>query len=237
MAFIVKKDFYTVYTSEDFDKLIGDNESIWQDQLPRTIEDIKAYLRARYDVEKIFAEVKDFDIATAFLREDRIIWEETAYDSTATYNTDDLVSYSTGIYQAKEDAITGAFDSDKWTLLGTDGDFYTCIKDSTGNLPSDTEFFSNTDSRNAKIVEITVDFMLYNLMPRLNNVDIPKIRNERYDGDRNNMVTGAKGWLNDVNKGKLQPDLPIRIEGELDQTGNVVIFGDAEQTKRRHYAF
>ena len=38
------------------------------------------------------------------------------YDSTATYNTGDLVEYSNALYRCKEDGVTGTWDSTKWEL-------------------------------------------------------------------------------------------------------------------------
>jgi hypothetical protein len=79
--------------------------------------------------------------------------------------------------------------------------------------------------------------LIYNMMPRLNNIDIPRIRNERYDGDRATVFSGAIGWLNKVNAGKIQPDLPLRYEGQQDQTGNKVISGYAEEVTAKNCAF
>lgn len=42
------------------------------------------------------------------------------YDSTETYNTDDIVAYDNGIYKCLDDNVTGTWDSTKWeaTTLG-----------------------------------------------------------------------------------------------------------------------
>lgn len=194
--FIVKEDFYTVYTSENFDLLTGSDDTIWQKALPKTIEDAKGYLRSRYDVTSIFSTIQI---------------ETDDSDVTATINQ--------RIYQS------------------TSEKFYYCIKAATTQLLTNTTYFEERDDRNPKLVEVIVDMLIYNMMPRLNNIDIPVIRNERYDGNRATVFSGAIGWLNKVNVGKIQPDLPLRYEGQQDQTGNKIISGFAEEVTAKNRAF
>jgi len=168
--FLTITDFYGVYTAERFDKLISSDDSIWQDELSITIEDISGYLRARYDCNLIFAPL-------------------LTYDAGTTYAVGDRLYYSSV--------------------------FYVCTTESTGNLPTDTDYFSRNDSRNAKIKEITLDILLYNLTQRLNNIDITANRVARHED--------ALIWLKNVSKGLIQPNLPLIEANQTDQTGNIVI--------------
>lgn len=240
--FLIKSDFYGTYPEEAFNKLINDDDSIWENKLTDTIEEISSYLRARYDVALIFADMLLFDVATAFVIGDWIYWTEALYSETATYLTGERVTFVTGtktyIYEANQNVSTPeAFDPAKWTLLALDESKYKCIADSTGNLPNDTDFFTAGDPRNGKIVEITIDIVLYNLLNRLNNIDIPVNRKERYDGNDAKQTGGAIGYLKLINKGQIQPDLPLIEENQEDQTGNIVIASGNTDVQTKNYVF
>ena len=79
--------------------------------------------------------------------------------------------------------------------------------------------------------------MLYNLLSRLNNIDIPTIRKERYDGNDPKQTGGALGWLEKVRRGYVQPDLPLVEANQEDQTGNKIIYGDATEAKAKDFTF
>ncbi len=242
MSFLLKSDFYGTYPEEAFNKLINDDNSKWTNQQVNTIEEISSYLRARYDVALVFADLLPFDVATAFVIGNWIFWSEAVYDETSTYLTGDMVSYTpaltTYIYEANQDvAVPEAFDPAKWTLITENESKYTCIADSTGNLPNDTDFFTEGDPRNGKIVEITIDIVLYNLLNRLNNVDIALNRKERYDGNDAKQTGGAIGYLKLINKGQIQPELPLIEANQEDQTGNIVIETSATEAQTKNYVF
>lgn len=110
----------------------------------------------------------------------------------------------------------------------------TVIEDVKGYLRARYDIdtiFDPEENRNPKIIQVIVDILIYNLLARLNNIDIPIIRKERYDGNDPRQMGGALGWLRRVSKGEIEPDLPLREEGQEDQTGNIVIYGDAEEVK------
>jgi len=236
--FILKSDFYRTYPQDAFNKLINEADEIWQTQLISTIEEISSYLRARYDEALIFKVLKPFDAATVFVIGDRVYWIEDAYDATQTYSENDFVSFEKNIYTANTDiAIAEPFDPAKWDFVAANESKYECIADSTGNLPIDTDFFSSGDPRNLKMVELTADIIIYHILTRLNNVDIPVFRKERYDGNSASQNGGAIGYLKQINKGSVQPNLPLITENQEDQTGNIVIVESATESKERNFTF
>jgi len=91
----------------------------------------------------------------------------------------------------------------------------------------DTVFSAPAGSNYRMLVSVMVDIMIYNLLARLNNADIPVIRKERYDGNDPRQIGGAIRWLKDANKGNIDPLLPLNEDNQEDQTGNVRVYGQA----------
>jgi len=149
--FIVKQDIYSRYPSADFAKLIDSDDTVWQNELSRVIEDVSGYLRARYDVDSIFISI------------------ETHSDSN-TYSQYEMVQNSTTLYTALQDVPSGI-------------------------AINKASYWEAKDIRNQKIVEIVIDILLYNIIPRLNNYDIPATIKERYNGNTDKDSSGAIGWL------------------------------------------
>ena len=61
-----------------------------------------------------------------------------AYDSTKTYNTDDVVMYQYLMYKCKEDNVTGSWDATKWerTTAGENGAGGTEVEANPSGTPS-----------------------------------------------------------------------------------------------------
>ena len=82
-----------------------------------------------------------------------------------------------------------------------------------------------------------MDLALYNIYSRLNSVDIPVIRKERYDGNDSRQTGGAMGWLKMVVKGHIQPDFPLIEASQEDQSGNVIMFGYGKASTDQNTSF
>lgn len=236
MLFILKKDFDIQIPELQLDKLIGDN-AIWEAEIPRTIETISSFLRARYDVSVLFAPFLLYADLTEYAINDRIFWTEPAFSDTETYLTDERVSYLGKLYKSKAGSGPGAWNPSEWDYLAEDESLYYCTSVSTGNLPTDTDFFTAGDNRNQDLLIRVIDIALYNIYSRLNNVDIPAIRKERFDGNDSRQTGGALGWLKMIVKGQLQPDFPLIEENQEDQTGNIVAYGYAKTATDKNTAF
>jgi len=80
---------------------------------------------------------------------------------------------------------------------------YKCnVATTPGNLPTDTNFWSATDERSAKMVSIVVDLSLYHLHSRINPRNIPDLRGIRRDD--------AVRWLTETRDLKNNPSfLPV----------------------------
>jgi hypothetical protein len=194
--FLLKKDFFQFIAETDFNKLIGYNQNgdvIWINEVPRAIETISGYIRARYDVSEVFKNTNDFD-------------------STLVYTAGQYVWYNDLMYKC---------------ILASE----------TAQSITDTTYWIQEDYRNPKIIELVADICLYNFFSRLNSVDIPTYRKERYDGNSDKQIGGAIGYLKNVSKGNIEPNLPLRTAGQTDQTGNKIIYGNAELSFANKYTF
>lgn len=228
--YLVKYDFQTLIEEDDLNELLNDNDRVVEDSIDSAVEEVASYIRHRYDFDQVFAVQIPYTDLTAFAINDRVYWTETAYSTLITYTIGQRVSYLDNIYSAIGTTTPGDFVPAEWTLLAEDNTFYICTAISTGNLPTDTDYFTAGDNRNAKIKEITIDVVLYNIHSRLSPSNIPDVRRTRYDGFGNQKDSGnALRYLEKVQKGNVMPDLPI-ITPVL-QNSERVSFGTSPNTK------
>lgn len=104
--------------------------------------------------------------------------------------------------------------------------------DTGGTDLSDTNNFTQKDDRNPKLVEVLVDIVLYNIHSRINPKSVPTQRKIRYDGDDPEQRGGAIGWLKNVQKGSITPDLPVIVDedGETPQNTESLAYGTSSNT-------
>ena len=60
---------------------------------------------------------------------------------------------------------------------------YVCIQDATAIDLTDTDYFTQQDSRNQIVLQKFIDMVLYHLHAHITPQNIPTIRQQRYDGD------------------------------------------------------
>lgn len=196
--YIEKRDLYDFITQTNLEE-IADKDIYINNAMSAAQQEIISYLANLYDTDTIFTldgEITDFDIAEAYVANNRIIWEVNVYVPATTYNTDDYVSYDDGthtyIYKCNNDGVTGVWNGDKWDKLFEDGSFFYNILTGTGDYPDDTDHWTKGNPQNAKLREIFADITIYNLHARVNPVQIPELRMDRRDN--------AINWLKMLNK-------------------------------------
>lgn len=102
MPYLIKNDFRRVITVADFEGLIDSDDNVWQDAELSAVEEVKSYLRHRYDVAAEF--------------------DKEEHDSTLTYEEGDVVIVTTGsnqgVYVALQDVPTSTLITDAafWKL-------------------------------------------------------------------------------------------------------------------------
>jgi hypothetical protein len=102
MPYLIKNDFAKVITTFDLDALTDSQDLVWQNAEVSALEEVKSYLRNRYDTSQ------EFDIQT--------------HDQTGTYLQDDYVIIQTGVnqgvYKALQDVVADTVITDTafWAL-------------------------------------------------------------------------------------------------------------------------
>jgi len=151
---------------------------------------------------------------------------------------EEVAGYIRHRYNEKEIFKTFQIETNNEDVTATNGQriyqstskkFYICIKDATAQLLTNTEYYTEKDERNSKLVDVTVDILLYHIHSRISPRNIPDLRRLRYDGDDPAQRGGAIGWLKQVQKGTITPNLPVTDNS--DQTGHRVSWGISDTTK------
>jgi hypothetical protein len=242
--YLVKYDFQTLIDQDNLNELTNDNDRVINESIDSAVEEVAGYIRHRYDFDQVFKVVQEYSDTTAFVIGDRIFWSPDAWVATTIYNSGDVISIDTGtlpeegekIYQANDTTVAGESPLTtpaKWDLLADNNTFYTCTAASTGNLPTNTSYFTPGDNRNAKIKEVTIDLVLYNIHSRLSPMNIPDVRRTRYDGFGNQNDSGnALRYLVKVQKGDITPDLPV-IE-PIVQNSERISYGTSSNIKHNY---
>lgn len=201
MNFATKDDLLNYISTGQLTVVSESDDNQITDVIETAIQESLGYMAHRYDTSTIFADYKIFSVGDTYAIGDRIFWEESAYDDTATYSTNDLVSYERKIYQSIGGNTAEAFDASKWTELAYNKTTYTCRAASMGNLPSDTDYFTATGKRDAKLLEVVCCIAIFHLYTSVTPRNIPEVAVGKYDN--------ALNWLIKVQRGIVTMPFPI----------------------------
>lgn len=121
--FLRKADYYTLIQSDKLNVVIDSNETIRTDGETATEEEIKGYLRNRFDVDLIFAPLQSFSTSTTYYWGDRIYLTATAFSAATVYTTGQYVLQAGNVYKSISGSAAHAFNASEWTLLGAEGHY------------------------------------------------------------------------------------------------------------------
>lgn len=186
--FLVSDDYLHLIEQTDLSVITQSNSTILNKSMASAIEEVKGFLRNRYDVATIF---KTFNL------------------------TDTGTSISA--------------DVGDWYYNKVTKKYYVCILVAVSQSITNTTYFTEGDPRNPKLVDVTIDVLLYHIHSKISPRNIPELRRIRYDGDNAIQGGGAIGWLKGVQKGNIQPDLPV-IDN-TDQSTHNIAYGQSDTTK------
>lgn len=272
MARLLRNSDYLRHIQNDnLLQVIEKDYSILLDVEQSAQSEIISYLAQRYITDKVFTDTTEFDINATYYGKNLIEYTANEYAVNVAYVVDDRVSYKGKIYKNIL-ACTGVVptfatnweyitedkslyfaktNEQEWSVSTTyavndvvwyNDIVYTCIAESTGNLPTDTGYWTagatysfdgfypeNTtywtkgDNRNQQIVMYLIDITLYHLHCRINPRNVPDIRAVRYDGMNALQTGGAIGWLKKVASGDVTADLPaiLPVQGNSIRYGSV----------------
>ena len=140
----------------------------------------------------------DYQLFYALLPAAQYVWG-------ATYNTGQQVWFTDNyVYTSKQN---GNYYDPTNTTYWTKGSLYSF----TNQLPTNGTYWILGDNRNAKLVQVYVDAVLYHAHATINQRNIPQLRIDRYMGfnkaDSFNDLS-VLGWLDKISNGRLNATLP-----------------------------
>ena len=99
---------------------------------------------------------------------------------------------------------------------------YVCTAATTGNLPTDTDYWEQTDPRNKLIRDYTAQITIYEIHTRIQPRNVPELlyikRNDAYD------------HLKRIGDGKEQADLPLYTDEATEEQGRNFIWSSNPKT-------
>jgi len=98
--FLIDSDYSTIIRNENLEKILNSDTSILPKAELIAIEEISNYLRIRYDTDKIFSPIYEYNINSVYLKDTRILY------------TDDLAGLSTLYYVTADTSGAGASITD-----------------------------------------------------------------------------------------------------------------------------
>jgi hypothetical protein len=135
MRFLRNTDYYRLIQPKELTTLLQtavtagyDGTQLLIDSENAAIEEIKGYLSARYDLDRIFSDTPIYNASTTYYGQSRVQYHETAYSATSTYAVGNRASINNNIYQCSV-AITvaEAFNPSHWTFVCLDYAIFSAI--------------------------------------------------------------------------------------------------------------
>jgi hypothetical protein len=140
----------------------------------------------------------------------------TRYDVLSLFR--DPIEYNVANANTEGDrvyTITQPVEEDVYT-------HYLCIQDApAGTLITNTDYFTEGDSRDQKLLEVTMSMSLFYIHKRLTPNNIPAFRQLYYDGstadgESDKNIMSAIKWLTDIQSGQLNPwNWPVNEDEEV----------------------
>lgn len=186
MGFIIRHDFDQLITQTDIDVITGADDHILVEAERSTQLEVKSYLRARFDVALMFPDVTTWTntrVNTAgeivFLTAPN--WAGQLYTVGQTVNFDNENVYRCILNTTLTDDTQNPTNATYWELIGSNDTLYLTAVTNTAEPLNDVSFFTVNDPRDALLVRLMVDLMLYELHSRINPRMIPELRVQRRD--------------------------------------------------------
>ena len=222
MAYIIENDIRALLLERDINILLekdagADSEAFLTQRVLFAIDIVKSKIQHRYDPAQIFIDVNIFSLAATYAIGDLIYYTESAYVALTDYVVGNRVSYLNGIYECDVDS-TGNLptDTDFWTLIGANSRYYAASAIGTGNYPEDTDFFTSGDSRHQLILNYTIYIAVYELFKKVQPTQVP------------NWIISSRDeaieHLNRISRGLDTVLLPLYDDDNDGQTGQEITY-------------
>ena len=135
MRFLRTTDYYRLIQPKELTTLLQtavtagyDGTQLLIDSENAAIEEIRGYLSARYDLNRLFSDTPIYDPTATYFAQSRVQYHEVAYNATATYAVGYRVSFNNNIYQCSiAVTVAEAFNPTKWTFVCLDYAIFSAI--------------------------------------------------------------------------------------------------------------
>lgn len=141
MRFLRNTDYYRLIQPKELTTLLQtaviagyDGTQLLIDSENAAIEEIRGYLSARYDLDRLFSDTPLYSGTKTYFGQNRVQYHETAYNATSTYAVGNRISINNNIYECFiAITVAEAFNATKWTFICLDYAIF------SANIPA-TEF-------------------------------------------------------------------------------------------------
>lgn len=186
MGFIIRHDFDQLITQTDIDVLTGADDHILTEAERSTQLEVKSYLRARFDVASMFPDVITWTNTRVNTAGELVFltapnWANQLYTVGETVNFDNEKVYRCILNTTLTDDTQNPTNATYWELIGSNDTLYLTAVTNTAEKLNDVSFFTPNDPRDALLIRLCVDLMLYEIHSRINPRMIPELRIQRRD--------------------------------------------------------
>jgi len=154
---------------------------------------------AELDSEYKIAVGKAISVVKSYIQHrynpDEIFIDALSYSATVTYAVDDLIFYNKK--------------------------YYVCILESLNHLPTDTDYFTESDSRDPSIVDIVCVLTIFILFRKIQPRNMPDWITEEYD----RKVDELKAYQ----RGTRTIELTVKLDEDDEEEGHRVTYGSETQ--------
>jgi hypothetical protein len=186
MGFIIRHDFDQLITQTDIDVLTGADDHILTEAERSTQLEVKSYLRARFDVASMFPDVITWTNTRVNTAGELVFltapnWAHQLYTVGETVNFDNEKIYRCILNTTTSGNNENPNNATYWELIGSNDTLYLVDVTNTAEKLNDVSFFTENDPRDALLIRLMVDLMLYEIHSRINPRMIPELRIQRRD--------------------------------------------------------
>src|SRR5688572_17863462 len=119
MAYLIDNDYDRLIQDVSLSQIISGKPMLKIRGEAAAIEEVKSYLRAKYEVAKEFTDTTVYGNTVTYKATNRVYINSSPYSAASTYNVGDMVLQEKKIYRNITQITIGeAFNIAKWELVG-----------------------------------------------------------------------------------------------------------------------
>jgi phage gp36-like protein len=145
MAYLITSDLKRLIQTDHLNQIIGLDSAVLNSALSVAIEEVKSYLRHKYDLDTEFSDTAKFAYATTYGYNDRIYLDANGYSGLTSYTLNMMCVNGGQVYRCIA-STTGAFDATKWALIGAQYEMF-YVKAPVNHTPFDYLKAYNVDDK------------------------------------------------------------------------------------------